>query len=89
VSEMIRYKATFGTMPRIIFVNCGHWACDKIEKQCDQAGIEYEAINVPEGADYYSIPNLIPLLSAPGRLDLLENIMKVELPTRKEFDKTL
>jgi len=74
-------------MPRVIFVNCGKWSCDKLEKECEQAGIEYEAIKVPDGADYYSLPNLIPLLTAAGRLDLLEDIMQVPLPTREEYDK--
>lgn len=87
IDQMKEFKDKFGLMPRIIFVNCGRWSCDKLERECDQAGIEFESIKIPEGADYYSLPNLIPLLTAAGRLDLLENIMQVELPTRKEFDK--
>lgn len=87
IDQMHAYKERFGIMPRVVFVNCGHWSCDKLERQCDRDGIEYEAIHVPEGADYYSIPNLIPLLTAKGRLDLLEDIMEVPLPTREEYDQ--
>ena len=87
INEMLAYKEQFGTMPRVIFINCGRWSCDRLEKECDRNGIEYDAINIPKGADYYSLPNLIPLLIAPGRLDLLENIMQVEIPTREDFDK--
>ena len=87
LGSMLEYKAKFGSMPRVVFVNCGRWASDKLERQCTAHGIEFDAIKVPEGADYYSLPNLIPLLTAPGRLDLLANIMETPLPTREEFDK--
>lgn len=87
LDELQRYKTKFGVMPRVIFVNCGRWSCHKLEDQCNSAGIECEAINIPDGADYYSIPNLIPLLTVPGRLELVEQIMQVPLPTRAEFDQ--
>jgi hypothetical protein len=32
--------------------------------------------------DYYSLPNLIPMLSRPSRLELLMEIMEVPLPER-------
>ena len=32
--------------------------------------------------DYYSLPNLIPLLSKPNRLELLAEIMKTPLPSK-------
>lgn len=87
IDQIKEYKDKFGFMPRVIFVNCGRWSYDKLERECDRAGVEYEAIHVPDGADYYSLPNLIPLLTASGRLDLLEDIMQIALPTREEFDK--
>jgi hypothetical protein len=35
--------------------------------------------------DYYSLPNLIPLVSAPSRLELLMEIMATPLPKREEL----
>jgi hypothetical protein len=33
--------------------------------------------------DYYSLPNLVPLLSRPSKLDLLMEIMEYPLPERR------
>ena len=33
--------------------------------------------------DYYSLPNLVPLLSKPSKLELLMEIMDYPLPVRK------
>ena len=35
------------------------------------------------GGDYYALPNLIPLLSRPSKLELLMEIMDYPLPRRK------
>lgn len=86
IQEMDRFKDKFGMYPRVVFINCGRYASNHLERQCDQRQIEYESIKVPRGSDYYSIPNLIPLLNKPGRLDLLEEIMQTPLPTREQFD---
>ena len=34
--------------------------------------------------DYYSLPNLIPMLNAPSRLELLLEILETELPVREK-----
>jgi hypothetical protein len=33
--------------------------------------------------DYYALPNLVPLLSRPSKLDLLMEILDYPLPARK------
>ncbi len=33
--------------------------------------------------DYYALPNLVPLLSRPSKLDLLMEILEYPLPVRK------
>ncbi len=33
--------------------------------------------------DYYALPNLVPLLSRPSKLELLMEIMEYPLPVRK------
>lgn len=89
INEMKRFKEKRGSYPRVIFINCGRYAGNTLERECQNNQIEYESINVPVGSDYYSIPNLIPLLSAPGRLDLLEDIMNTKVPTRAEYEDRL
>jgi hypothetical protein len=32
--------------------------------------------------DYYSLPNVLPLLALPSMAELVEAIMRIELPTR-------
>ena len=34
--------------------------------------------------DYYSLPNLVPLLSRPSRLELLLEILETPLPVRDD-----
>lgn len=34
--------------------------------------------------DYYSLPNLVPLLSRPSKLELLIEIMEYPLPRRQQ-----
>ena len=88
-NEMVAYRDAVcgGEMPRVIFVNCGKWSSDRLELECQKVGIEYDVIHVPKGADYYSLPNLIPLLTKPGRVDLLEEILQTDLPTRNDIKK--
>ena len=37
----------------------------------------------PFNGDYYSLPNLVPMLSRPSRMELLMEIMEYPLPERK------
>jgi hypothetical protein len=52
-----------------------------IENQCRQAGVTVDVFQF--AGDYYSLPNLIPLLSKPSKLELLMEIMEYPLPERK------
>ncbi len=81
-NAMDLYRDTFGSYPRVVFVNCGPSRVDQLERACKTKNIEYDVFNIPKSADYYSLPNLIPLLSKPGRLDLLDEIMNTPLPQR-------
>lgn len=77
----------FGRVPRIVFINVGSYNRRVLEERCRNNEIEYEVFDLVDSTDYYSIPNLVPLLSKPGRLELLDDILSVPLPTREEFDK--
>ena len=48
---------------------------------CKRAGVQVDVFEF--GGDYYALPNLVPLLSRPSRLELLMEIMEYPLPTRR------
>jgi hypothetical protein len=52
-----------------------------IEAQCKQAGVTCDVWQFD--GDYYSLPNLVPLLSRPSKLELLIEIMSYPLPQRQ------
>jgi hypothetical protein len=52
-----------------------------LETQCRNAGVMIDVFQF--GGDYYSLPNLVPLLSKPSKLELLMEIMEYPLPQRK------
>jgi hypothetical protein len=56
-------------------------ASTKLEEQCRSAGIKAEVFQFT--GDYYSLPNLVPLLAPPSEFDLLLEIMDYPLPQRK------
>jgi hypothetical protein len=56
-------------------------AMQVLEGRCKAAGIATDVFQF--AGDYYSLPNLIPLLSKPSRLELLMEIMEYPLPVRK------
>jgi hypothetical protein len=56
-------------------------ASTKLEGQCRAAGIKVDVFAF--GGDYYSLPNLIPLLAPASEMDLLMEILDYPLPQRK------
>ena len=52
-----------------------------LERQCYENGIVLDLFEFK--GDYYSLPNLIPLLSRPSRMELLMEIMGYPLPERR------
>jgi hypothetical protein len=55
-----------------------------LEKRCKAQSIAYDAYHFD--GDYYALPNLIPILAQPSRLDLVMEIMDVPLPARLAAD---
>jgi hypothetical protein len=80
VEALRRYRAELEADPQVLFVKTGR-ALDLLERKCQQAGIAYDAYEFR--GDYYALPNLLPLLSRPSKLDLLLDIMATPLPQRK------
>jgi hypothetical protein len=70
-------------VPSVVILRCGNrnsWGKISriLENQDDVDLTVYEF-----DGDYYSLPNLIPYLAQPSKLDLLMEIMSVPLPERK------
>jgi hypothetical protein len=54
---------------------------DYLEKRLKAAGIACDAYQFD--GDYYALPNLLPLLTRPSKLELLMEILEYPLPKRK------
>ncbi len=76
------YCRELGVMPNVIIVRVGSYASNVVESQLKQKQVPVETFTF--AGDYYSLPNLVPLLSRPSRLDLLMEIMEIPLPVRDD-----
>jgi hypothetical protein len=80
VEALQRYRAELKADPHVVFVKT-RGAVNLLETECQRAGIDFDVWQFT--GDYYSLPNLLPLLSRPSKLDLLLEIMAYPLPVRK------
>jgi hypothetical protein len=80
VPTLQKYREQVKASPGVVFVKVGQ-AGNHLEKLALAAGVSVDAFEFR--GDYYSLPNLIPILQRPSRLDLLVEIMETELPARK------
>jgi hypothetical protein len=80
VAVLEQYRRELGADPHVVFVKTRR-AANYLERQCQEAGIAFDAYQF-EG-DYYALPNLLPLLTRPSRMDLLMEILEYPLPQRK------
>ncbi|HEX8707998.1 MAG TPA: hypothetical protein VF723_07025 [Pyrinomonadaceae bacterium] len=76
-----RYCAELKVTPNVVIVKVGQH-CGIIEGQLQAAKVAYETFTF--AGDYYSLPNLVPLLSRQSRLELLLEILETPLPERKQ-----
>ncbi|OUL20403.1 hypothetical protein BV378_29960 [Nostoc sp. RF31YmG] len=75
------YCRELAVIPNVVIVRVGtyyNWLESQLKQQ--QAPVETFTF---EG-DYYSLPNLVPLLTRPSRLDLLMEILDLPLPVRED-----
>lgn len=75
----VRYADDMFVRPDVIIVRVGT-ATDVVQRNLARVGVAAQVFTF--AGDYYSLPNLIPLLSRPNRLELLAEIMKTPLPSR-------
>lgn len=65
--------------PRLVFVTLPG-GVDTLAAQARRQRVEVESYRF--GGDYYALPDLLPILSRPTRLDLLMEVLETELPQR-------
>jgi hypothetical protein len=80
VDALAQYRETLQADPYVVFVKT-RGSSNLLERTCQRAGIDYDAYDF--SGDYYSLPNLLPMLTRPSKLDLLLDIMAYPLPQRK------
>ena len=77
---LLKYRQEMKADPGVCIVRTPG-AMQVLEGRCKAAGIAVDVFQFD--GDYYSLPNLVPLLSKPSRLELLMEIMEFPLPVRK------
>ena len=80
VDALTKYREAVKADPNVCFVRTPG-AGTQLEEECRSAGIASDAFQFT--GDYYSLPNLVPLLSRPSKLELLIEIMDYPIPCRK------
>ncbi|MEB3337903.1 MAG: hypothetical protein VKJ46_10595, partial [Leptolyngbyaceae bacterium] len=74
------YCRELAVMPNVVIVRVGS-TCNWVESQLKQQQVPVETFTF--AGDYYALPNLIPLLTRPSRLELLMEILETPLPVRQ------
>ncbi|MEM7578784.1 MAG: hypothetical protein AAF316_02850 [Cyanobacteria bacterium P01_A01_bin.80] len=77
-----KYCSLLNVAPEVIIVKVGGYASDWVEARLKQKQVQVDTFTF--NGDYYSLPNLVPLLSRPSRLELLMEIMETTLPVRDD-----
>lgn len=80
VVELKNYREALSADPSVCIVRTPN-SWDRVERQCRQEGFMVDVFQFT--GDYYSLPNLVPMLSRPSKLELLMDIMAYELPERR------
>ncbi len=75
-----QYVKEMRVPPNVVILRVGA-ATDRIEKTCKKLGIPVSVFHFT--GDYYSLPNVLPLLSQSSRSELLQDIFAYPLPKRK------
>ncbi len=75
------YRQALGRAPDVVIVRVGR-ACRKCTDSLEQARVRVDTWDFD--GDYYSLPNLVPFLTRPSRLELMLEVLETPLPTRDE-----
>ena len=77
---LVKYRAELKADPAVCFVKVAG-ATAQLEDECKKAGVAADAYQFT--GDYYALPNLVPLLARPSKLELLQEILEYPLPQRR------
>src|SRR5437763_12526290 len=80
VESLLKYQQELAVQPAVCIVRVPD-STTRLQDQCKRAGIVVTTFDFT--GDYYSLPNLVPLLEPPSEMDLLLDIMDYPLPERK------
>jgi hypothetical protein len=80
VDALRQYSQAMKVDPAVVIVPTPRGS-NFIETQCRREGIPVDVFQF--AGDYYSLPNLVPMISRPSKLELLMEIMDYPLPERK------
>lgn len=80
VPSLLKYREELKADPMVCFVKTPG-ATTQMELECKAAGIMADAYQF--GGDYYALPNLVPILARPSKMELLQEILEYPLPERK------
>jgi hypothetical protein len=80
VDALMEYRKALAVDPAVVIVRTPGGS-DFVEQSCRKAGVPVDVFQF--NGDYYSLPNLVPMLARPSRLELLMEIMDYPLPQRK------
>ncbi|GAB4190341.1 MAG: hypothetical protein Fur006_32350 [Coleofasciculaceae cyanobacterium] len=75
------YCKELSVFPNVVIVKVGNYS-NYLERQLQQNQVAFETFTF--AGDYYSLPNLVPMLSRPSRLELLMEILETPLPVRDD-----
>ena len=76
------YQREMGLMPSVILLKV-QGSSDFLERQLRQRQIPFDTYQFT--GDIFSLANLIPMLSRPGRLELLMEILSTPLPVKTDL----
>jgi hypothetical protein len=75
-----QYVDVLNVRPSVILVKVGQ-ACNLLETACAALGVAPQVFEFQ--GDYYSLPNVIPLLTYPSLADMVMEVLDYPLPQRK------
>jgi hypothetical protein len=79
--ELVRYRAELEVDPQVLIVRVGS-STNTVQLGAVKAGFQVDVF--PFAGDYYALPNVIPFLLAPSRIELVLEIMEFPLPEREK-----
>lgn len=79
VEQLELYQRELGLRTDVVFIKVAG-SSEHLERQMRQRHLPFDTYQFT--GDYFSLPNLVPMLTRPGRLDLLMEILATELPVR-------